>query len=728
MEFIRKYRKYGIATAVALVLSIAVGLISLATLPDFYILEEPEESVSVLDQVTISNYDSIKDETGTIIPNGIDPQIVISGVKHTVSSLIVEMAEPVTPGIRYQLFFAQDGAEFTEGYSMFGYSGVDQKELVFDLPDAEYTSFRLDLDTAFRVEDIRISDLDPIAVKTDRMGQLFDGNIRILNGRQMVVAFAVLWMLCVFVAWKKTQIKEWFRKKWEHYQEDPKGFWIGVAVFVGCVLLGVLFWLVLSLANVVVPSFYSGVYFVLAGATLGGLLVFARGAEQRPERMMAVLILCVGLLVALMMPRTTVVSWDDESHYRSALDLSYGGESWITPADELMRPFLLDNNPDLETALAETKMLNDLYDGGSPGPVGGDVFHILYIAYMPAAAGIWIARALGLSFTATFVAGRVATVLMYVVVLYFAMKRLRSSSMLIGLYALIPTLIFIAGNYCYDSWCTAFLALGTAIFLDEYRHPERKLSLQDTILMLGSLMLGCVPKAIYFPVFLMCLFMPKEKFASKRSLVWYRIAVVGAALLMAFTFIGPLVFTSGARYGDTRGGSDVSGEGQLSYILGDPLNYTRVLLTFLFGTYFRPDVVMNNAIGLLAYKGLFPTAMATLVLFLIVFVAERPKEELARTELRKTGIWVKLASVLSFFCAVCMAASAMYIAFTPVGADTIAGCQERYMMPVLLPMLMQVRLNKTWMPIPQKYFRVGIALTEGVLLFAGFWPLMMSYV
>ena len=728
MDIIRKYRKYIIATVVALVLSVAVGLISLAALPDFYLLEEPEENVSLLDQVTMNNYDSVKDEIGHIIPNGIDPQIVFSNVEGMASSVTIELAEPVTPGVRYQLYYAQDNAEFTEGYSVFGYSSFEQTELVFDLPDAEYSAFRLDLDATFKVEDLRISQMDPIRTKIDRMGQLFDGNIQVLNGRQMVIAFAVIWVLAMFVAWKKTQMKLWFREKWESYCADPKTFWISVAVFFACVLVAVLIWLVLSLLNVVVPSFYSGVYFVLAGATLGGVLVFARGAESRPERLMAVLILGVGLVVALMMPRTAMVSWDDETHYRNALDLSYGGETWVTQADEMMFPFLLNNSPDLATAADVKETVNTLYDNGSTGAVRSDVFRLLSVAYLPAASGIWLARVLGLSFTATFVAGRVATLLMYVIVLYFAMKRLRSSSMLIGLFALIPTLIFIAGNYCYDSWCTAFLALGTAVFLDEYRHPERKLSLQDTILMLGSLMLGCIPKAIYFPVFLMCLFMPKEKFSDKRHLVIYRVAVVGAAFIMAFTFVGPLLFTSGDRYGDTRGGSDVSGGGQFGYILSDPLNYVRVLLTFLFGTYFRPSVVYGQTINFQAYMGTFPFGIAFVVLFLIVFVAERPKEELAMQQIRKTSIWVKLAAVLSFFCAVCMAASAMYVAFTPVGADTIAGCQERYMMPVMLPMLLQIRLNKTWMPIPQKYFRLGVVLTEGVLLFAGFWPLMMSYV
>lgn len=728
MEIIRKSKKYLLATAVALVLSILVGIISLATLPDTYLIEAPEESASILDQVSISIYDSKADETGHVIPIGADPQMVFQNADGPANSVIIDLAEPMIPGTQYQLFYVQENEDFSELNSVFGYSTIGQTQLVLDVPAGEYTTYRLDVGGVFLLKDIRISQMEPTATKIDRMAQLLDGNISVLNGRQMLIAFAVIWVAAVLLVWKFAGIRLWFKEKWESYREDPKSFWIPFAIFFGCVLATVAAWLMLCLLDVVVLSFYSGVYFVLAGATFGGILAFARFAESRPERLMAVLILGIGLLVSLMMPRAAVVSWDDETHYRNALDLSYGGETWLTPADEQIRPFLLDNTPGLESA-AETKSnVNELYESGSTGAVRGDVFRLLSVAYLPAASGIWLARVMGLSFTATFVAGRIATVLMYVIVLYFAMKRLRSSSMLMGLFALIPTLIFIAGNYCYDSWCTAFLALGTAIFLDEYRHPERKLSLQDTVLMLGSLMLGCIPKAIYFPIFLMCLFMPKEKFADQRRLIIYRVAVVGAAFFMAFTFVGPIIFTSGARYNDTRGGSDVNGSSQFSYILSDPLNYARVLLTFLFGTYFKPGMVYNHTMASLSYMGKFPLALACVVLLIVVFAAERPKEELAQNQIRRTGIWVKLAAVVSFFCAVCLAATAMYVAFTPVGADSIAGCQERYMMPVMLPMLLQIRPNKTWMPIPQKYFRLGVVLTEGVLLFAGFWPFMMSYV
>lgn len=69
----------------------------------------------------------------------------------------------------------------------------------------------------------------------------------------------------------------------------------------------------------------------------------------------------------------------------------------------------------------------------------------------------------------------------------------------------------------------------------------------------------------------------------------------------------------------------------------------------------------------------------------------------------------------------------MYVAFTPVGFDWVNGCQARYMMPVLLPMLMVVRLNQRWNPIPRKYLNFGILFLVGALLFLGQLPLVAGY-
>jgi len=53
------------------------------------------------------------------------------------------------------------------------------------------------------------------------------------------------------------------------------------------------------------------------------------------------------------------------------------------------------------------------------------------------------------------------------------------------------------------------------------------------------------------------------------------------------------------------------------------------------------------------------------------------------------------------FASIILVASALYAAFTPVGADIIAGCQQRYILPVLFPTLyliapdgVDIRFNK----------------------------------
>ncbi len=57
-------------------------------------------------------------------------------------------------------------------------------------------------------------------------------------------------------------------------------------------------------------------------------------------------------------------------------------------------------------------------------------------------------------------------------------------------------MIFSASNYSYDGCCLSFLALGTAFFLEEYRHRDRPISWQNVVGMLLCLTIGCLPKAI----------------------------------------------------------------------------------------------------------------------------------------------------------------------------------------------------------------------------------------
>jgi uncharacterized membrane protein len=55
-----------------------------------------------------------------------------------------------------------------------------------------------------------------------------------------------------------------------------------------------------------------------------------------------------------------------------------------------------------------------------------------------------------------------------------------------------------------------------------------------------------------------------------------------------------------------------------------------------------------------------------------------------------TNKLIRFSSLIGCFMALCLAATALYISFTPVGENTIAGCQVRYIVPVLFPILYMI--------------------------------------
>lgn len=721
----KAYCKYLAASLIALLLSLGCAVASVLSLPNCYTKVMPENAVSRIEDVVFDYGDCVMLPGGAVNADGVHPWVRFDGVGGWAASVCVRLQEPMIPGTYYRFYYVPAGEELDEAHSIAGLTTRYQTELLFSLEPGSYDYYRLDVGGDYLLADFLISQDAPDIEAVGRFSKLLQGDFSDFNVRQWMLCFAILWSEAMLIAWKWSRIRAWFAQKRSCYQEHKSRFWIGAALLLGCTAAGTAVWAVLCCLNVLTASFYSCVYFAAAGMALGWMLALRRQAGAHPERLFFALILCAGMVLALILPRATIVSWDDETHYKRALNLSYFGYTYLTEADHQMVMQAVPVSMDLEETEAIYAQLNQQYDAGTDEGIPTDIRSLVQFTYLPMAAGMWLARVAGLPFTAIFTAGRIGNLVCYAAVLYFAMKRLKGNGVLIGVFALIPTMLFLAANYSYDGWCVAFLALGTAIFLDEYQHPERPFQWGAAVRMLLALTVGCIPKAIYFPIFLMCLFLPKEKFSSDRQRRCYRLLVVGVTFLVAMSFVAPFLFSGGANKTDIRGGGDVSGAGQLSYVLADPIGYLGLLFRFLFTEYFTPVMIKSNAVVAFAYLGQVGFGTWFLAVLAVVFFLDRSREDGA---LRRPAWSVKLAALVSFFCSVCLAATAMYIAFTAVGAGTISGCQERYMMPVLLPMLMQVRPNRTWVPIPQNWYCMGVAAAEGALVFACFWPLMAAYV
>lgn len=276
--------------------------------------------------------------------------------------------------------------------------------------------------------------------------------------------------------------------------------------------------------------------------------------------------------------------------------------------------------------------------------------------------------------------GKFFNLLCYALLIYFAIRRIRYGKVLLAAFGLLPTNLYMAANYSYDPWVIGWIVLAFAYYFEEIQNPDRPLQWKNVIRMVGFLLLGCMPKAVYCVMALPFLFMPKKKFTSKKMRMCYYLPViiVGAALLGSFLIP---VLANGAGAGDVRGGTGVNADAQLAYIFAHPGEYMGVLARFL-----KQYLSVGNAQSYLQMYFHFGNGafVGTTLSILVVtaFLDRQPEETL--------GFGVRLSTFAAGILAVVACATAMYIAYTSVASAEIGGCQGRYFLPAVFPILMAI--------------------------------------
>lgn len=125
-------------------------------------------------------------------------------------------------------------------------------------------------------------------------------------------------------------------------------------------------------------------------------------------------------------------------------------------------------------------------------------------------------------------------------------------------------------------------------------------------------------------------------------------------------------------------GAEVNSALQMAGILHNPIGYAKILFRFLLR--YLSVRQMNNYIDAFAYLG-YGNGFA-IFLILIVILGLIDKKECDR---EISNWYYKTSAVVIFVVTVVMIATALYIDFTPVGANSISGCQHRYITPLLFP-------------------------------------------
>lgn len=444
--------------------------------------------------------------------------------------------------------------------------------------------------------------------------------------------------------------------------------WRMAAVFAVAFLILLTLWLSREIA------IKTEVFFVIAGLFLGGICLISQPGHK--------------------------ISWDEEIHFQHAYSLSYRMElknqMYYPPAASLLGSVSRESWPyDVHTSkeeyIEEAKRWSQI---GTPDLKDNSEYYsqlvpvnFKTVGYVMSALFIELGKLLHLPFSMIYMMGRLGNLLMYLAVIYLAIRHIPFGKKTMMALGLMPTPLFLASTYSYDATVIAFSFLAISYMLGEILSEREHVEIKNVAIFAGALVIVSLVKAIYAPMLLLGLMIPKAKFrdAKQKKLVWTGIIVL--TLLLLSTFVLPALFASPSKGGDLRGG-DTSVGRQMRVVFGHPVQYAMMLLKTM-ADYFLSFSIAGEGVGMLGHGGIVPYISWIPLVLSGVALTERNEGTRRLSKKEKTVVAFTLFVVTAFIW------TAMYLSFTPVGSDYFAGVQGRYFLPVTMMGLLLLNNRST---------------------------------
>ena len=428
----------------------------------------------------------------------------------------------------------------------------------------------------------------------------------------------------------------------------------------------------------------------------------------RLEYVFLAIALSFGTLFCICMPVIALVSWDGQVHIRNAINVSFVVNAEYTAADKTMMsipgiielglydvddlvdgnlPFLWQPNQDPASTNRAAETLRTLDNQGITryqdfeSPVSDSYLAFNRVGYIPNAFGLWLGRLLHLDCLGQYFLARLTSMLFYVYVFFYAIRRLRSGRALAGALALLPTPLLMSANFSYDPWCYALISSSFIRYAAALQRHDGEMSSFEMFTIYSSFVLGALVKAVVFPIALVFFLAPRDFIRDSRRRALWRASAVLCVLFLLMTFALPFLMSDGSG-GDSRGGGNVEHGSQVGFILSDPLGYLVIFVSFL-GEFLFASPLEEMTSSFFPYLFESPVYLGPLTLALVLVLTLLDRNP--RDDRPLSGVLLKVAVVVGSLSALFLIALALYIDFTPVGSDYISGVQWRYMLPCFFP-------------------------------------------
>lgn len=330
------------------------------------------------------------------------------------------------------------------------------------------------------------------------------------------------------------------------------------------------------------------------------------------------------------------------------------------------------------------------------------------ITHLFSGLGITIGRLLHLGAVPTIFLGRVGNFICYLVLVYWAIKKMPFGKYVLMMISLTPMALEQITSYSYDPIINGMAFFTLAWILDCIFVKEKVRWKEIGVLVLMALLLG-PSKIVYSCIFLLCIFIPKEKF-EKKVYFWVAGAAVVVAIIgvNAYMNIGSFIAMSGTTATETAEAavnSVASPYYTLSWCLEHPIDAIMI--------YIKTTIAsgMTYVLGIIGYPlGWREICLPMYVIFAFMLACGlltivRTKDE----KPEKIKIKHTLTALIVMIIVYILVLTSMFFGWTFVGSDLIDGVQGRYFIAIVPLVALIFTRKKVYLPeLAGKYIFAGI--------------------
>ncbi len=410
--------------------------------------------------------------------------------------------------------------------------------------------------------------------------------------------------------------------------------------------------------------------------------------SDKPEVIFAISALVLGSYLILCVG-TNQIGYDEYVHATRAYEISFG--STIKTTESAMR--MRGNDLPIFHNAEERKLVEnyeEVNNDFSWADISTQSRFITYEdrSYLPIALFIKMGRILKMPFAWNMMFGKLGNLMCFTLLGYLAVKYAKGGKGIIAMLALLPNSLFSASVFTYDCVVNGFLMLAVVLTTNLIMEDKKKLTWIQVLLVLGAYIAGSTAKPIYIIMALLLVFLSQKRFANKAQAWGFRVAVLAIIGLLLYTIFFPPVSTNSnyelvgnlAYAGDKRN-QGTSVIGQIQYIFSNPMKYSKLLLTSMFGSFYYYITGQYEFFNY-GYLGNLSGIFTILGILILLFACSyRPEEEIRPVLSAK----YKVLYYLMIFGVSAIIWTSMYVSYTAVGSQMIEGVQARYFIPLFLP-------------------------------------------